>query len=54
MASTNKIIFNIDGLTIHLASNKSVQQSLFNLPNLSLDSLNRFTCQCEQLQLIEI
>ncbi len=31
-----------------------VQQSLFNLPNLSLDSLNRFTCRYEQLQFVVI
>jgi len=44
MASTSKVAFNIDGLTIHLTLNTHVQQSLSSLPNLSLDSLNRFTC----------
>ncbi len=29
-------------------------KSLSNLPNLSLDSLNKFTCQYEQLQLVVI
>jgi hypothetical protein len=31
-----------------------MQQSLFSLSTLSLDSLNRFTCQYEQLQLVVI
>jgi hypothetical protein len=44
MASTSKVTFNIDGLTIHSTFNISIQQTLFNLLNLSLDSLNRFTC----------
>jgi hypothetical protein len=44
MPSTSKVDFNIDGLTIHLALNMFIQQSLFSLSNLSLDSLNRFTC----------
>jgi len=47
MASIGKIVFNIDGLIIHLALNIFVQQSSFILPNLSLDSLNRLTCQYE-------
>ncbi len=54
MASTSKVAFNIDGLTIHLTLNTHVQQSLSSLPNLSLDSLNRFTCWYEQLQLVAI
>ncbi len=44
MASIGKIAFNIDGLTIHLTLNIPIQQSLFNVPNLSLNSLNRLTC----------
>jgi hypothetical protein len=44
MTSSCKIALNIDGLTIHSTLNILVQQSLFNLSNLSLDSLNRFTC----------
>jgi len=44
MASTGKVTFNIDGLTIHSTFNIFIQQTLFNLLNLSLDSLNRFTC----------
>jgi hypothetical protein len=47
MASTNKIAFN--SLIIHLTLNIDVQQSLLNLPNLSSNSLNRLTCQYEQL-----
>jgi hypothetical protein len=47
MALTGKIIFNIDGLTIHSALNILVQQSLYSLPNLLLDSLNRFPCRYE-------
>jgi hypothetical protein len=54
MASTNKVAFNIDGLTIHSTLNTVVQQSLSSLPNLSSYSLNRFTCQYEQLQLVVI
>jgi hypothetical protein len=54
MASTSKITFNIDGLIIHLTLNVLVQQSLFNLPNLSSNSLNRITCQYEHLQLVVI
>jgi hypothetical protein len=34
--------------------NIHVQQSLYSLPNLSLDSLNRPTCWYEQLQLVMI
>jgi len=52
MASIGKIAFNIDGLTIHSTLNICVEQSLFSLPNLSLDSLNRFTYRYEQLQLV--
>jgi hypothetical protein len=40
MASIGKVAFNIDGLIIHLTLNILVQQSLFSLPNLSIDSLN--------------
>jgi hypothetical protein len=54
MASTSKATFNIDGQTIHLALNIPIQQTLTNLSNLSLDSLNGLTCQYEQLQLIVI
>jgi hypothetical protein len=49
MASTNKHAFNIDGLTIHSTLNIIIQQSLFSLPNLSTNSLNRFKCWYEQL-----
>jgi len=52
MASISKVALNIDGLIIHSTSNIHVQQSLSNLPNLSTNSLNRFTCQYEQLQLV--
>jgi hypothetical protein len=51
MASIGKGAFNIDGLIIHLTLNIHVQKSLLNLLNLSLCSLNTFTCRCEQLQL---
>jgi hypothetical protein len=54
MASTNKVAFNINGLIIHSTLNIRVQQSLSILPNLSSNSLNRFTCQYEQLQLVVI
>jgi hypothetical protein len=54
MASIGKVAFNIDSLTIHSTLNIFVQQSLSSLPNLSLDSLNRLTCQYEQLQLVVI
>jgi hypothetical protein len=54
MASTGKVAFNIDGLTIHSTLNIPIQQSLFNLPNLSSNSLNRLTCRYEQLQLVMI
>jgi hypothetical protein len=52
IALTCKCAFNIDNLTIHLTLNIPVQQSLFNLPNLSSNSLNRLTCQYEKLQLV--
>ncbi len=54
MASIGKIVFNIDGLRIHSTLNICVEQSLFTLPNLSLYSLNKFTCRYEQLQLVVI
>jgi len=54
MASTCKIAFNIDGLTIHSTLNILVQQSLSNLRNLLINSLNRLTCRYEQLQLVVI
>ncbi len=54
MASTSKVIFNIDNLTIHSTLNIHVQQSLSNLPNLSSNSLNMLTCWYEQLQLVMI
>jgi uncharacterized membrane protein len=44
MALIGKATFNMDGLIIHSILNIHVQQSLFSLPNLSLDSLNRLTC----------
>jgi hypothetical protein len=47
-----EVTFNIDGLTIHSALNILVQQSLFSLPNLSLNSLNRLTFQYKQLQFV--
>jgi hypothetical protein len=54
MASIGKIIFNTYSLIIHLALNIPIQQSLFHLPNLLLDPLNRLTCRYEQLQLVVI
>jgi hypothetical protein len=42
MASTSKVDFN--SLIIHSTLNIDVQQSLFSLPNLSSNSLNRLTC----------
>jgi hypothetical protein len=54
MASIGKVVFNIDNLTIHSTLNILVQQSLSSLPNLSSISLNRLTCQYEQLQLVVI
>jgi hypothetical protein len=54
MASIGEIAFNIDNLVIHLALYIHVQQSLSSLPNLSSNSLNRLTCQYEQLQLVVI
>ncbi len=54
MALIGKATFNMDGLIIHSILNIHVQQSLFSLPNLSLDSLNRLTCWYEQLQLVVI
>jgi hypothetical protein len=47
MASTSKVTFNIDGQTIHSTLNIPIQQTLTNLSNLSLNSLNRLTCQYE-------
>jgi hypothetical protein len=52
MTSTRKIAFNMNNLIIHSTLNILVQQSLFNILNLSSDSLNRFTCRYEQLQLV--
>jgi hypothetical protein len=49
MTSIGKTAYNIDSLIIHSALNIHVQQSLFSLPNLSSNSLDRFTCQYEQL-----
>jgi hypothetical protein len=54
LAPISKIAFNIDGLIIHSTLNITVQQSLSNLPNLSSNSLNMFTCQYEHLQLVVI
>jgi hypothetical protein len=54
MASIGKIAFNIDGLTIHSTLNTHVQQYLFSLPKLLANSLNRLTCQYEQLQFVVI
>jgi len=54
MVSTCKVSFNINGLTIHLVLNILVQQFLSSLPNLSTYSLNKLTCQYEQLQLFVI
>jgi len=54
MISIGKVSFNINNLTIHLTFNIPIQQSLFNLLNLSSYSLNRFTCRYEQLQLLVI
>jgi hypothetical protein len=49
LASTFKVTFNINGLTIHLVLNILVQQFLSSLSNLSTCSLNKLTCQYEQL-----
>ncbi len=49
MTSISKIASNIDGLIIHSALNIPIQQSLSNLPNLSSNSLNRLTCQYQEL-----
>jgi hypothetical protein len=55
MTSIGKTTFNyINSLTIHSMLNIHLEQSLCNLPNLFLNSLNRLTCQCEQLQFIVI
>jgi hypothetical protein len=54
MALTSKVVFNIDDLTIHSTLNIPIQQSLFNLPNLSSYSLNWLKCQYEQFQLVVI
>jgi len=54
MTSTSKIAFNMNDLIIHSTLNILVQQSLFSILNLSSDSLNRFTCRYEQLQLVVI
>ncbi len=54
MASIGKDAFNIDGLTIYSALNILVQQSLSSLPNLLTHSLNRLTCQYQQLQFVLI
>jgi hypothetical protein len=54
MASIGKDAFNIDGLTIYLALNILVQQSLSSSPNLSTHSSNRLKCQYERLQLVLI
>jgi hypothetical protein len=54
MASTSKVAFNFDGLTIYSILNIPIQQSLSSLPNLSLDSLNRSTYRYEQLQLVGV
>ncbi len=51
MASISKVVFNIDGLIIHSTLNIPIQSSL---PNLSSNSLNRFTCRYEQLQFVII
>jgi hypothetical protein len=39
---------------MHLTLNIHVEQSLFSLLNLSSYSLNRLTCQYEQLQIVMI
>jgi hypothetical protein len=54
MALIDKIIFNINSLTIHSTLNTPIQQSLSSLLNLSSYSLNRLTCRYEQLQLVVI
>ncbi len=54
MASIGKTTFNIDDLAIHSTLNIFVQQSLSNLPNLSINTLYKFTSWYEQLQLVMI
>jgi hypothetical protein len=49
MTSISKTTSNIDGLIIHSALNIPIQQSLSSLPNLSSNSLNRLTCQYQEL-----
>jgi hypothetical protein len=49
MMSTCKVAFNIDYLIIHTTVNIHVPQSLFCLPNVSLNTLNKDTCWYEQL-----
>jgi hypothetical protein len=44
MTSIGKAAFNIDGQIVHSTLNILVLQTLINLSNLSLDSLNRLTC----------
>ncbi len=47
MASIGKVTFNFDGLIIHLTLNILIQQSLFDLPNLSTNALNKLTRRYE-------
>ncbi len=54
MASIGKIAFNIEGLIMHSTLNICLQQSLSSLPKFSSNSLNKFTCQYEQSQLVVI
>jgi len=51
---TSKITFNIDGLIKYLTLNIPFQQFLFSLSNLSRYSINRLTCQYEQLHIVMI
>lgn len=51
---TSKVGFNSDNQTIHLTLNIPNQQTLINISNLSLDSLNKFTCWYGQLHWIVI
>jgi hypothetical protein len=52
MPLISKIAFNINGLIIHLTLNIPIEQSLYNLLNLSWNSLNRLTCRFKNYNLL--
>jgi hypothetical protein len=49
MAFNRKVAFNIGGTTIHLALHIPINQSLFNLGKLSIETLSKLTNHYEQL-----